>query len=111
VGQNGVGQNKSFDLPAQEKFKIVGWAVDRQAKDTAGGVEVIIDDAAFVAGYGNPRPDVSAAFGVPAYGNSGYVIELLGQQFSPGSHNLLIRVLTHDRKAYWEVGPYTINLK
>ena len=111
VGNQNVDQRKSFDLPAQEKFRIVGWAVDQQAKNAAGGVEVAIDGGLFAAEYGKPRPDVAKALGVPAYADAGYTIELLGQQFSPGKHSLSVRVLTHDRKAYWEAGPYTINIK
>jgi hypothetical protein len=74
-------------------------------------VEIVIDDAPFVAEYGKARPDVATSFDVPAYANSGFSIELLGQQFPPGAHKLFVRVLTHDRKSYWEVGPYTIDLK
>jgi hypothetical protein len=111
VGRNAVGQQKSFDIVAQEKFTIAGWAVDQTAKDTAGGVEIVIDDAPFVTKYGKVRPDVANAFAVPAYADAGYSIELLGQQFPPGAHKLFVRVLTHDRRAYWEIGPYVIDLK
>jgi len=111
VGANVVGESKSFDVRAQDKFTILGWAVDQQAKAPAGGVEGVVDGVLYPAEYGRPRPDVATAFGVPSYANSGYSLELLGQLFVPGAHSLFIRVLTEDRKAYWEVGPYTINLK
>jgi hypothetical protein len=111
VGASPVGESKSFDIPARDKFTIVGWAVDQQAKEPAGGVIGVVDGVPYPAEYGRPRPDVARVFGVPSYANSGYSLELLGERFVPGAHSLLIRVLTHDRKAYWEVGPYTINLK
>jgi hypothetical protein len=111
VGANAVGERKSFDVPSQDKFAIIGWAIDQKAKAPAGGVEGVVDGVPFPAEYGRSRPDVATVFGVPLYASSGYSLELLGQQFAPGAHSLFMRVLTHDRKAYWEVGPYTINLK
>jgi hypothetical protein len=111
VGVNAVGESKSFDVPARDKFTILGWAVDQQAKAPAGGVEGVVDGVPYPAEYGRPRPDVATTFGVASYANSGYSLELLGQRFAPGAHRLAIRVLANDRKAYWEVGPYTINLK
>jgi hypothetical protein len=111
VGANAVGERKSFDVPSQDKFAIVGWAVDQKAMAPAGGVEGVVDGVPYPAEYGRPRPDVAKVFGVPSYANSGYSLQLSGQLFAPGTHSLFIRVLTQDRKAYWEVGPYTLNLK
>jgi hypothetical protein len=101
----------SFELPAQAKSTIIGWAVDQESKAVAGGVEIVIDGVPYSAQYGKPRPDVAVSFGVPAYSNSGYSFELVGSEFTPGTHTMFVRVLANDRKSYWEVDPYTIELK
>jgi hypothetical protein len=111
IGQNNVGQSKSFDVPLQEEFSVTGWAVDEQAKAPAGGVEIVIDGTPCAAQYGSARRDVVTSLGVLSYVNSGYSLELLGPQFTPGTHSLFVRVLNHDRKAYWEFGPYSVNFK
>lgn len=105
------GENRSFDLPAHGKIEIGGWAVDQEAKTAAGGVEIVIDGAPFAAQYGNSRPDVASAYGVPTYTNVGYSLALTGEQFAPGSHTAFVRVLSSDRHGYWEAGPYTFNFK
>lgn len=101
----------SFELPAQAKSTIIGWAVDQEAKAAAGGVEVVIDGVPYAAQYGKSRPDVAVSFGVRAYSNSGYSFDLAANQFTPGTHTMFVRVLTNDQKGYWEMGPYTIDLK
>jgi len=104
-------KNQSFDLPAHEQLTIVGWAVDQKAKSAAGGVEVAIDGVPYTADYGKSRPDVAAAQKNPQYENSGFSVALAAGKLSPGTHTALIRVLTHDRTGFWEVGPYTLNLR
>ena|ERR1700722_981167 len=98
----------SFDLPKHGKVPIVGWAVDQDAKTGAGGVEIVIDGTPLAARYGLPRPDVASAYGIPAYTNVGYSLELTADEFTPGAHTAFVRVLSNDRKGYWEVGPYTL---
>jgi hypothetical protein len=102
-----------FDVPARGKFSIVGWAVDQEAKRAAGGVEFTIDGVPYAAEYGKPRPDVAQVVGkgLAEYTNSGYSASLTADQFPPGAHTVFVRVLSNNRKGYWEVGPYTLNFK
>ena len=111
VGLITAGENKSFDLPTHGKVEIAGWAVDQEAKTAAGGVEFVIDGTPLAAQYGKPRPDVATAYGVPAYANAGYSIALTAEEFAPGAHTAFVRVLSNDRKSFWEVGPYVFNFK
>jgi hypothetical protein len=108
---NSAWEKKTFDLPAQGKIEIVGWAVDQEAKAAAGGVVITIDGKAFAAQYGKARPDVAAAYHVPAYENAGYSLELRAEAFTPGSHIAFVRVVSSDRKGFWEVGPYNLNFQ
>lgn len=102
---------KTFQVPGRGRIPITGWAVDNQAKAAAGGVEISVDGTLYVAQYGNPRPDVADAFGVPAYTKSGYTADLSGGQFAAGTHTMFVRILTQDKKAFWEIGPYTMEIK
>jgi hypothetical protein len=108
---NNAWEKKAFDLPTHGKIAIIGWAVDQQAKAAAGGVEIAIDGTPFAAQYGKPRPDVAGAYQVPSYGNAGYSLELSAETFAPGSHTAFVRVLSSDRKGFWEVGPYSLNFQ
>ena len=108
---NNAWEKKAFDLPTHGKIAIVGWAVDQQAKAAAGGVEIAIDGNPFAAQYGKPRPDVASAYQVPSYGNAGYSLELTAETFAPGTHTAFVRILSSDRKGFWEVGPYSLNFQ
>ena len=104
-------EKKSFQVSSHGKFTISGWAVDQEAKMPAGGVDIVIDGTSHSAQYGGARPDVAAVKGSPTYANSGYTLDLAGEDFTAGSHSMLIRVLSNDRKGFWEVGPYTLEFK
>jgi hypothetical protein len=112
VGANNrAWESKSFELPAHQELAVSGWAVDSESKKAAGGVEMVIDGAPYAAQYGGERPDVATFFGRPECADSGYVMKLPAGQFAAGSHAMFVRVLSSDRKSYWEVGPYTLNVK
>jgi hypothetical protein len=108
---NYAWEKKVFDLPKQGKIEIIGWAVDQEAKTAAGGVVITIDGKPFAAQYGKPRPDVANAYHVPSYENVGYSLELNAETFTPGSHTAFVRVVSGDRKGFWEVGPYSLNFQ
>jgi hypothetical protein len=112
VGENNKAwESKLFELPAHHELAITGWAVDKDSKQAAGGVEIVIDGSPYAAQYGGSRPDVAKLFGTPAYANCGYALRVPADQFAAGSHALFVRVLSSDRQGYWEVGPYTLNVK
>jgi len=104
-------KHTSFEVPAHGELDIGGWAVDQDAKAGAGGVEIRIDGVPYAAEYGKPRPDVASFFNQLAYANAGYVIRIKAEQFASGAHTAYFRVLSNDRKSFWEVGPYTISFK
>jgi hypothetical protein len=108
---NNAWEKKIFDLPAHGQIDFVGWAVDQAASAPAGGVEIAVDGTPFAAQYGKPRPDVATAYGIPSYANAGYSLALTAEQYPPGHHTAFVRVLANDRKGFWEVGPYTLNLQ
>jgi hypothetical protein len=104
-------KHTSFEAPAHGELDIGGWAVDQDAKASAGGVEIRIDGSTFAGEYGKPRPDVASLFSQPAYANVGYMIRIKADQFASGTHTAYFRVLSNDRKSFWEAGPYTISFK
>ncbi|HEX7177606.1 MAG TPA: hypothetical protein VF240_20270 [Pyrinomonadaceae bacterium] len=84
-------------------FAITGWAVDQQAQTEAGGVIINIDGSKDVlAKYGQPRPDVAAHLKNTKYTNSGFIATMDASSLAKGRHTLTVRVVTADRKGYFE---------
>jgi SAM-dependent methyltransferase len=106
-----VTEPGTIEVSAQEMFTIRGWAVDHVAKAAAGGIDIVIDGTAYAGEYGLRRPDVAKVHGEPAYLNSGYYFKLNGEHFAPGPHTAFVRVISHDKQSYWQVGPYIISVK
>jgi hypothetical protein len=103
-------ESNTFRISERARIAIIGWAVDQYAKSSAGGLELAIDDKAYAAKYGFPREDVARAYGLAAYSGSGFSFELNAAEFAPGKHSLFFRVISNNRTAYWEAGPYTLVL-
>jgi len=82
-------------------FIFIGWAVDSQAKDTAGGVYIEIDGKLYWAYYGFPRDEVVTHFNIPAYSASGFQLAIPESSVGKGQHTLSIKILTKDKKAYY----------
>ena len=97
-------------IDKSETVKIVGWAVDEQAQQQAGGVEVRIDGKPYPAQFGMVRADVAAAFHMPSYEKSGYTFALPAAQLGTGRHMLSIRVISHDGKSYLEGNPVSFQV-
>ncbi len=79
-----------------------GWAVDVPNGAAAGGVIVSVDAVNYQAAYGADRPDVAALLGKPAYRPSGFSITFPAKMLTPGGHTITIKILTNDRKAYYQ---------
>jgi hypothetical protein len=90
---------------------VSGWAVDAPARQQAGGVDVVIDGAPYTAAYQLPRGDVADHFKVAAYTKAGFSLQTSAVAFGIGRHSLSIRVLTHDRKAYYEGLPVLLDIR
>jgi hypothetical protein len=95
---------KSVVVSGAVTFGITGWAIDEPNKAPAGGVDAVIDQAPYRAHYGSPRPDVATHFSNPVYGSSGYELMVAPGQLSPGPHSVSIRIISNDRKSYYQ-GP------
>jgi len=86
-----------------ETLKIVGWAVDQEAKNTAGGVFICIDGKIDIpAMYGGDRPDVAARFGESSYRSSGFMASFATSVVGEGQHVLSLKIVTADKKGYYE---------
>lgn len=79
-----------------------GWAVDDAAKRPAGGVDVVIDETPLAADYGKARPDVAQAYKNSEYSSSGFTLTVPGGQLSKGQHMASIRVISNDKKSYYQ---------
>jgi hypothetical protein len=107
---NPAGQ-KSIEVSGATTFAITGWAIDEANKTTAGGVDEVIDGTPYGAHYGSPRTDVAAHFNHPDYRNSGFELMVAPGQLAKGPHSVSIRVISSDKKSYYQ-GPvvqFTVN--
>jgi hypothetical protein len=93
----------AVDSKRTPTINVRGWAVDQRAKTAAGGVIVNVDGKTdLVTNYGQPRPDVATNLKSPSYTNCGFVTSLDVTGLEKGRHTLTMRVVTTDRKGYFE---------
>jgi phosphoglycerol transferase len=84
------------------EFSVTGWAVDGSARNLAGDVDILIGDTAFQALYGIERPDVALYLGSQAYQLSGFTARLTGADVGSDARPLSIRILSSDRRCYYQ---------
>ena len=87
-------------LPADATLMLRGWAVDRNARRPAAGVEIEINGKVYPCSYGGERADVAAYFQQPAYRYSGFVLDLPATTVGKGKHDLRVRVVSADGKTF-----------
>jgi len=105
IGQvSNPAAQKTVQVSGATPFGISGWAIDEINRTPAGGVDVVIDMAPYSARYGTARADVAAHFNQPGYSNSGFELTVGPGQLSPGPHSVAIRVISGDKKFYYQ-GP------
>jgi hypothetical protein len=97
-------RQQTVQVPGDKTFGITGWAIDQSKKTVAGGVDVVIDQSPFSAHYGSPRKDVATHFSQPAYEASGFELMIAPGQLPKGQHSASIRIISNDRKSYYQ-GP------
>lgn len=102
---------KSNQVSGDTNIIVSGWALDKAANTTAGGVDVVLDQTPYRARYGISRGDVADHFKRPDYINCGFQLILAKGQMAKGQHTIAIRVISSDRKSYGQ-GPlvkFTVN--
>ena len=97
-------KQKSVQVSGDATFGITGWAVDEAKKLPAGAVDVVVDQAPYSAHYGSERKDVANHFNQPEYRNSGFELMIAPGQLAKGQHSVSIRVISNDKKSYYQ-GP------
>jgi hypothetical protein len=95
---------KSIQVSGDTRLAIVGWAIDGSTNTLAGGVDVVIDQAPYVAQYGVVRTDVAASYNRPDYAASGFQLVLAPGKLPKGPHSVSIRIISSDKKSYYQ-GP------
>jgi len=83
-------------------LKMHGWAVDGDAKQLAGGVELVVDGRAYQTEYKLSREDVATVQRLAAYANAGFRVSLPVDQLEKGEHTLSVRVISNDGKSFRE---------
>jgi hypothetical protein len=89
-------------IAEDQAINVKGWAVDVLNGKPAGDVYIDIDGKLFPTVYGKNRPDVAQLLDVPEYQYSGYVGEISASEIGMGHHTLSLRILTNDKKAYYD---------
>lgn len=106
LDQIGDVLNPAINQPAHvsvaKDLAFGGWAVDDAAKRVAGGVDVVIDGTPMSAEYGSPRKDVATALKKPEYAAAGFVLALPSGQLAKGQHTVVLRVISNDKKTYYQ---------
>jgi hypothetical protein len=94
-----------IDSTTTPDVTLAGWAVDSGAKTEAGGVFINVDGKTDIPmTYGTERPDVAAVNNNPRYKQSGFAGSVPVSVMGKGRHTLSLRILTFDRKNYYQPG-------
>jgi len=93
---------KTVEIRSGEKVMVRGWAIDAPAARLAGGVEVVIEGRAYKLPYFLARADVAAALRTEAYTDCGFLGIVSPELFPKGSHTVLFRIVSADRKTYYQ---------
>jgi hypothetical protein len=92
------------------EFKVSGWAVDPQAKTVGQAVDVVVDNVAYHADYSIKRPDVAEYYHLPGYAQAGFNLSAKASFLTPGTHKLVLRIVSSDGTAYYESLPLTLRV-
>jgi len=87
----------------EETLTIVGWAIDQEAKNTAGGVFISIDGQIDIPALSwGDRPDIADRFGESRYRFSGFMASFATSVVGEGQHVISLKIVTADKKGYYE---------
>ena len=91
---------------------VTGWAVDERAKDVAHSVYVTLDGTPIAcAQYGLDRRDVPEHFNIGKYRFSGWSASINGSGFTSGEHKVSLRIVSKNKKSYYELECGSIFIK
>jgi hypothetical protein len=96
------GGPKPFEIASDSSNLVMGWAVDPVTKQLPGGIDVVVDQATFTAKAKTQRTDVADHFKRPDYVSSGFELVLPPGQLTKGEHTASIRVISSDKKSYYQ---------
>jgi hypothetical protein len=92
-------------VSAAQPILLQGFGFDPVAKAPAKGVDVVIDGKAYGTTYGAGRPDVSVYFKTPSLTPVGFKTSLPAGLVGVGDHQIVVRVIAADGKAYFDGPP------
>lgn len=84
--------------------------MDKQTQAPAGDVDVVIDNIPYAASYGLDRVDVAVGQKVSAYRKSGWWFSMPAYRLK-GTHTFTVRIVTNDRKSYYEIPILTVSVE
>jgi phosphoglycerol transferase len=87
---------------------VAGWAIDQEKSSAAGEVDLVLDGQPIPTLYGADRSDVSTHYGIESYRNSGFIGTIAASILSRGNHPFSVRVISADRKCYYQSPELTI---
>jgi hypothetical protein len=87
---------------------VKGWAVDAAALALAGGVELVLDALTYKIPYFLTRSDVAAAEHQESYTDSGFQGVISPSLLPPGSHMVALRIISADRKTFYQTATWSV---
>jgi len=87
----------------EKTLRLTGWAIDSIGKAEAGGVLISVDGQIVIPAFcGLSRPDVAKYFNNDNYTLCGFEALLDTAMIGPGQHDLSIKVIAADGKAFYQ---------
>jgi hypothetical protein len=98
-------------ISRSSELKVSGWAVDAPNRMPAAGVDVVVDRTPFASMYGANRNDVAEYFQQPVYRESGFTAGIPANRLERGEHGISLRVVSADRRCYYQSSVVTITVE
>lgn len=112
INYTSVNFNHVFVIPKNlKKVNIKGWAIDERSQTAAGAVYVHIDDKFYITNYGHERNDIARKFKSDECTNSGFEVNIPLSEIGEGEHTLSLKVLTYNKKAYYNTKTLKIKVE
>jgi hypothetical protein len=100
--ENNPDPKKTVQVAADSSIMFMGWAIDDTTKQLPGGVDIAIDQSVYSAHAGTNRSDVADYFKRPELATAGFELIVPAGQLSKGEHTATIRVISSDKKSYFQ---------